>query len=152
MEKRFLIGSRAIFSGYKDFDDITTDYDYLIIEDAPEGYDIESDDKGDGVNHYIRWRNMAKEDLLDYHRGCYKGTFIQKFLVPEYAEYLNLTIDELKSIGHLVNFLDKYHTYEKIVYESYVENNGFFMTDEQKERAYQEYKKVRLARNDENLT
>ena len=150
MTRKFLIGSRAIFSGYKDFESISTDYDWLIIEDEPSKDYIlyDEDDEMVGKNHYIRWKNIPKEELLHFHKGCYTGTFIQKFLCPEYAEYLNLTIEELMSIGHMVNYLDDDHTYEKIVYDSYVENHGFFLTEEQKEKAYEEYKNARQKRDE----
>lgn len=148
--KRFLIGSKAIFSGYKNFDDITTDTDILIIDDEPIDYDIETQyhDSNDDTIHYIRWKNMSKDELLFYHvHNVYMGTFIQKFLVPEYAEYLNLTIDELKSMERLLEFMDSKHEYEKVVFHAYVENNGFFLTPEQKEEAFQVYKKCRIKEN-----
>ncbi len=148
--KRFLIGSKAIFSGYKNFDDITTDTDILIIDDKPTDYDIETQyhDPDDDTIHYIRWKNMSKDELLFHHvHNVYMGTFIQKFLVPEYAEYLNLTIDELKSMERLLEFMDSKHEYEKVVFHAYVENNGFFLTPEQKEEAFQVYKKCRVKEN-----
>lgn len=142
--KRFLIGSRAIFGGYKDFDHITTDTDILIIDDDPD-FDIEASTKNteDGM-HYVMWKELSKEELLKFHSVCYKGTFIQKFLVPEYIEYIGLTIEDLKQLGRLCNYLDDEHSYEKIVYNAYIENNGFYLTDEQKEAAYQEYKRKRV--------
>jgi hypothetical protein len=39
--------------------------------------------------------------------------------------------------------MDSKHTYEKIIVEAYIENNGFFLTDEQRDMAYMEYKKTR---------
>ena len=142
--KRFLIGSRAIFAGYKDFDSITTDTDILIIDDDPD-FDIETSLKNteDGM-HYIKWPQMSKEDLLKFHSVCYRGTISQKFLVPEYVEYIGFTIEDLKQLRRLTDHLDDKHTYEKVVYDAYIENNGFFLTDEQKEAAYQEYKRKRV--------
>lgn len=141
--KRFLIGSRAIFTAYKDFDDITTDTDILIVvddEDCPIEWDTK--DVVSGM-HYVYWRNLPKDELLDYHMHSYFGTYIQKFLVPEYANWIGLTIDELKTLGRLINYLDEHHTYEKIVYDAYIENNAFYLKPEQLEAAYQEYKKAR---------
>lgn len=145
--KRFLIGSKAIFAGYKEFDDITTDTDILIIDENPSDYDFEHQyhDPDDDTIHYIRWKNMSKEDLLFFHtHNCYMGTFIQKFLVPEYAEWIGLTIEELKSMERLLKYMDDKHEYEKIVFHAYIENNGFFLTPEQKEEAYQVYKSKRI--------
>ena len=39
--------------------------------------------------------------------------------------------------------MDSKHTYEKIIADAYIENNGFFLTDEQRDMAYNEYKKTR---------
>lgn len=144
--KRFIIGSRAIFSGYKDFDDNVIDTDILIIdgEENPDyGFETQSYDESKDI-HYIIWKYMPKETMLLFHiKNCYEGTYIQKFLCPEYVEYIGLTIDELKSMKKLLNYMDKNHTYEIVVYNAYIENNGFYMTDEQKNAAYAEYKRTR---------
>lgn len=66
-----------------------------------------------------------------------------KFLIPEFNEYINFTIDDLKSILHIFENMDSKHSYEKIIAESYIENNGFFLTDKQRRKAYAEYKKSR---------
>ena len=39
--------------------------------------------------------------------------------------------------------MDSKHTYEKIIADAYIENNDFFLTDEQRDLAYAEYKKTR---------
>lgn len=91
----------------------------------------------------IRWRNISKEDLITYHKTVYKGRYLGKFLVPEYVEYIGLTIDDLKQLKHLTEWLDDRHTYEKVIYDSYIENNGFFLTEEQRNRAYEEYQRAR---------
>jgi len=146
--KRFIIGSRAIFTGYKDFEDYTTDTDILLIHDDPDYWlETQYHDPEDDNIHYICWANISKEDLLYYHiHNVYMGTFIQKFLCPEYAEWLGLTIEELASMERLLQYMDNKHSYEKIVFYAYIKNGGFYMTDEQKAAAYEEYK---LKRQDE---
>ena len=66
-----------------------------------------------------------------------------KFLIPEFNEYINFTIDDLKSICYIFNEMDSKHSYEKIIADAYIENNGFFLTDEQRDMEYKEYKKTR---------
>ena len=39
--------------------------------------------------------------------------------------------------------MDNNHAYEKIIYDSYIENNDFYLTESQLNRAYKEYKKYR---------
>lgn len=67
---------------------------------------------------------------------------IGKFLVPEVVEYLGFTLDDLKRLQPIVEQLDSKHGYEKIIFDSYLENNGFYLTQEQRDNAYIEYRKA----------
>lgn len=68
---------------------------------------------------------------------------ICKFLSPEFAEYLNMNIDDLKKLNKLSERMDDKHYYLKMIFDYYIENNGFFLTNEQREAAYKEYKSKR---------
>lgn len=57
---------------------------------------------------------------------------VGKFLVPAVATELKLTIQDLKKLKPLITKLDVEHIYEEAIYEAYIENNGFFLTDEQR--------------------
>lgn len=138
-ERHFLVGSDVFFGKMSDY--VTHGYSLLYFDDNPD-YEIETSYM-EGNNHILRWRNIGKEQLIFYHQNCWNGRYIGKFLVPEVAEYLQFTIEDLKQIGNLVNCLDERHLYEKIIYDAYIENNGFFMTDEQLNAAYAEYKRER---------
>ena len=63
-----------------------------------------------------------------------------KFLSPELAEYMNITIDDLKLFQSAFDNIDERHSYEKVIYESYIKNNAFVFTDEQRNEAYKLYK------------
>lgn len=140
--KEILVGSDVFFSGMPNFHTNHPDIiSKVYIDDNPD-YDIETGYMEDNI-HKIRWRNMDKNDIIEYHKHCYKGRYLGKFLVPEYTEYIGLTIDDLKQLQHLTEWLDNRHTYEKIIYDSYIENNGFYLTEEQRNRAYTEYRKTR---------
>jgi hypothetical protein len=39
--------------------------------------------------------------------------------------------------------MDEKHSYEKIIYNAYLENGAFFITKKQLNEAYEEYKKYR---------
>ena len=86
---------------------------------------------------------MGKEELIEYHKPCKCGMFIGKFLVPDFAKEIGLTIEDLKELEFLTNNLDERHLYEKIIYDSYIENGDFVLTDEQRLKAYNEYKRLR---------
>lgn len=141
--KEILVGSDVFFKGMPGFHVNHPDIiSKVYIDDDPTDYDFEKDYMEDNT-HKIRWRNMSKDELIEYHKSLYRGRYIGKFLVPEYSEYIGMTIDDLKKLSHLIDFLDDRHKYEGIIYNSYIENNGFFLTDEQRNRAYEEYKRER---------
>lgn len=67
-----------------------------------------------------------------------------KFLVPEVAEFLGLTIEDLTLFENAFNRIDEKHLYEKKIYDFYVENSDFTLTQEQRDEAYQIYKEKRI--------
>jgi hypothetical protein len=68
---------------------------------------------------------------------------VGKFLIPEFCEYIGFTIDELPSLKEYFDKMDDKHKYEQIIFESYLQNHSFTLTQEQRDKAYQEYKKYR---------
>ena len=68
---------------------------------------------------------------------------IGKFLVPEFCETIGLLVEDLPQLKILITKLDDKHMYEKIIYDSYIENGSFTLTDEQRDRAYKSYKNSR---------
>lgn len=137
--KQIEIGSSVFFSKFPDYTPGVSNI--LYIDDNPD-YEYETNYMENGV-HILRWRNLSKEKLMEYHKDCYIGRYIGKFLVPEYVEYYDVTIDDLKELHHLIDFIDERHVYEKMIYDFYIENNGFYLTDEQLNAVYQEYKNER---------
>ena len=63
-----------------------------------------------------------------------------KFLVPTFVEAIGFTIEDLKKLQPLADNLDDKRKYEKVIYDSYIQNNDFALTDEQLQKAYLEYK------------
>ena len=68
---------------------------------------------------------------------------VGKFLIPEFNKKIGFTIDDLPKIKPLIDRLDEKHIYEKIIYESYLENNSFTLTEDQRLKAYKKYKETR---------
>ena len=137
----YYIGSSAFFfdiPGYK-----VKDYDVLYIMDGWR------DSKTNVYNAKRRdldmflFHNMSKEEFIQDTLSVGLPMRAGKFLVPEFANYLGMTIDDLKQLQSCFDNMDNKHKYEKIIYDSYIKNNGFFLTDEQLEKAYKEYKKYR---------
>ena len=65
---------------------------------------------------------------------------IGKFLVPEFCAEIGFTIEDLPRLEPLLAKLDEKHKYEEIIYNAYIENNAFVLTDEQRAAAYESYK------------
>lgn len=132
---RFTVGSNVFFNMFDDFK--PKDTDEVCLLDKPLF--------GDNI---MRLRFNKKDLFLIYDNGKLIETTkepiaIGKFLVPEFAKHLNLTIDGLKQLKDLSENMDDKHSYVKMIYDFYIENNGFFLTDKQREQAYQEYKRKR---------
>ncbi len=66
-----------------------------------------------------------------------------KFLVPGFVQEIGFTIEHLKALKPLAEKLDERHRYEKVIYDSYIENGSFELTEEQRSKAYEQYKLAR---------
>ena len=86
---------------------------------------------------------MTAKEFID--RTLIFNTPIQigKFLIPEFANEINLTIEELKRLEPLTRKLDDKHKYEEILWKAYVENDEFRIYEEQRDNAYELYKRYR---------
>lgn len=140
--KRFTVGSQAFFSGYPDF--IPGDLDEIVFEEAPKIYkDFMQFRDRDKNRCFFRWRLMTPDEFVEYTLHSGRSMELGKFLVPEVAEYLGFTIEHLKKLESISRGFDAKHKYETIVYDSYIQNGGFFLTEQQRDAAYEEYKSAR---------
>ena len=136
-KKQFQIGSSYFFSKYDDYH--SKDYDDLCIMDTFifPGRVMNMKIKDRDV---FMFRDMDKSGFLADLRETGVHMKAGKFLVPEFNEYIGFTIDDLKSIMDSFDKIDEKHRYEKVIAAAYIENGGFFLTDDQRDRAYQVYK------------
>ena len=65
------------------------------------------------------------------------------FIAPEFIDYIGLNIEDLDLLQNVFEHMDEKHSYEKMIYDYYRKNNGFYLTDEQLEAVYMEYKSKR---------
>lgn len=134
-----LIGSTVFFSSFDDFK--SKDKDYILLVDNPDGFNFVRQTSGSYC--LFEWKKMSADEFVDY--TLTKGPAMQlgKFLVPEFVTAIGFTIEHLKRLSPLVEKLDSKHAYEKIIYDSYIENNAFTLTADQLNAAYLKYKEVR---------
>lgn len=135
-----IVGSRAFFEGLKGF--TPKDIDILELVDNPTGFkDVRQFKLRDKC--VFQWRRMPIEEFIEVTLKRGFPMEIGKFLVPEFALTMGLTIDLLKKLQPMVDNLDEAHKYEKAIYDSYLENGGFFLAEEQRTKAFVEYLKYR---------
>ena len=132
----FQIGSRAFFGEMKDFTSKDNDRLYIM-----EGWDV----KGNILNLHVKdkdcffIKDTTKDELIAQTLEANIPLRAGKFLVKDFAEYIGLTIDDLKRLQPLFESMDEKHKYEKVIYDAYVKNNAFELTDEQRMEAFDKY-------------
>ena len=140
--KRFKVGSQYFFSQYPDY--VGNDSDYVEFEEDPKLYrNVMQLRKADKSLCLFKWRKMSADEFVAYTLRTNLPMEIGKFLVPEVAEFLGFTIEHLKQLNSVADRLDEKHRYEKVIYDAYLTNGSFTLTDEQRNAAYQEYVRTR---------
>lgn len=135
-----LVGSNVFF---KDIEGFTSkDTDILEFVDNPTDFknvrQFKFPDKC-----VFQWRKMPIDELIDITLSRNFPMEIGKFLVPEFIKEFELSIDDLKRLEPIISKLDDKHKYEEVIYNSYIENNAFYLTDKQLKNAYEIYLKYR---------
>lgn len=138
----FKIGSSVFFSDYEDY--TAKDNDKLCIMDNFPIKDtnvLNLKQNGDDVFFY---KNMSKDEFIKDTIDSKVPMRVGKFLSPEFCKYIGFEISDYAKLNEVFNNLDDRHQYEKIIRDAYIENNSFTLTDEQRLKAYEEYKGKRL--------
>ena len=134
-----LIGSTYFFKSYPDFKPHDVDYiDIIDTNDFAEKRTI----RGQGKD-YILLRNKPKQQLIADARKSKLPMVVGKFLIPEFNNKIGFTIEDLPQLQPLVDRLDEKHLYEKIIYEAYLVNGSFTLTNAQRDAAYESYRETR---------
>lgn len=137
---KIVVGSKCFFDGIEDF--TPHDDDYLELVDNPEDFKYKKIYHGKFC--LFKWKRMSADEYIDYMLNISTLPMeVGKFLVPEFVKEIGFTIEDLKKLEPIINNIDEKHNYEKIIFNSYIENNDFVLTEEQKLKAYNEYKKYR---------
>lgn len=140
--KKIKIGSSIFFDkleGYK-----VKDVDWFALVDSliNEKFMMRCKIGKDDIMIYKH--DVTKEELINEAVNSGVSMKLGKFLVPEFIEYFNITVEDLKKLLPLSETLDDPHKYEKIILVAYIDNNSFTLTEEQLKKAYIEYKKYRI--------
>ena len=135
-----LVGSNVFFKDIEGF--ASKDTDILEFVDNPTDFknvrQFKFPDKC-----VFQWRKMPIDELIDMTVSRNFPMEIGKSLVPEFIKEFKLSIDDLKRLEPIIVKLDDKHKYEEVIYNSYIENNAFYLTDKQLKNAYETYLKYR---------
>lgn len=146
MDKRIAVGSQVFFSDYEDYE--SHDRDFVEFQDEPEEFHkfMIKRENGEEVFYY---KTMTKEEFIETELvHCRRIKMAAcKFLVPELVEFLGFTIEDLKLFEDAFNRIDNKHLYAKKIYDFYIDNGDFTLTQEQRDEAYQIYKEKRIKTN-----
>jgi hypothetical protein len=137
---RHLTGSTYFFSCYPDFKSHDID-EVEIIETDQFKYQRHLCGQGRCLFQWKK-RNSTEEYIQAVLEGSL-GMAICNFLIPEFCEEIGFQITDLPKLQPLADRLDKRHEYLNIIFNSYIENNSFSLTEEQRQAAYQNYKESR---------
>lgn len=137
---KILIGSQYFFSCYDGFKG--KDVDELQIIETNEFSQVRQI-TGQGRCLFQMKKHDSKEDYIEWALKSNIGMVIGKFLVPEFCAEIGFTVEDLARLSPLLDRLDDGHKYEEIIYQSYLENGSFTLTDEQRDRAYKSYRESR---------
>lgn len=140
MNNLILTGSTLWFADIPGF--VPGDTDYIKIVDNPIGFNFVKQ-TGRTRTCYFEWKRMSPQEYIDYALSRGPAMQLGKFLTPEFVAEVGFTIEHLKQLKPLTDKLGPKHAYEKIIFESYIENNAFTLTQAQKLKAFEEYKKAR---------
>ena len=137
---KMLMGSTYFFSCYDDFHGGDID-EIEIIETNAFNYVRQLTGRGKCL--FQLKKQNSKDDYIDYALQSTTGMIVGKFLIPEFCEEIGMTIEDLPRLKPLIDYLDNKHKYEEIIFNSYIQNGAFFLTDEQRRAAYDSYKESR---------
>ena len=140
MNRKILVGSQYFFKDIEGFN--SKDVDYLILDYIPKNYKEKYQISGNG-QCLFRWKKMSADNFIKNALETKLPMEIGKFFVVDFARMVGITINHLKQLEPVLEKLDEKHLYLKVIYNSYIENNDFVLTQEQRLLAYEEYKKAR---------
>jgi len=141
MSRKILVGSSAFFNEIEGFQ--PKDRDYVILVSNPVGFNYSRQTSFPDKYCLFEWKKMTAEEFIEYTLQTKLPMVVGKFLVPEFNKEIGFTIEHLKKLEPVFERLDKNHQYEKIIYDSYIENNCFKLTEEQRSKAYKKYAEER---------
>lgn len=137
-KRRYRVGSRAFFEGMPFFEPKDTD-DLEIVDELKFGRNFEQLRRADRKRCLFRWKRMTADEFIENALKSRTPMEAGKFLVPEVANDLGITMEHLRKLAPVFERMDMRHQYERVIFEAYLENGGMWLTDEQRRKAFEVY-------------
>ena len=138
--KKILVGSNAFFKDVKDFK--SKNKDYLIFVDNPQDFKIRKEISLRGTDMFY-YKRLSPSEMINYTLESNDPLLIGKFIVPEVAEELKLSVSDILPLEPMLSKLDEQHQYQVVIFNHIKNNNSFTLTNEQLDEAYQVYLSTR---------
>ena len=146
-QKRILVGSRVFFSGMDGFR--SKDTDYVVLVDEPKQFNWRRETSMRGICTFEYKREPAA-DMIARTVKHGDALLLGKFLVPEVLTEIDADIEDIKPLAALLPKLDDKHKYEVLIFEAYMNNKAFTLTEEQRIEAYHQYLLARTEQKEAN--
>lgn len=140
MDKQFTVGSRAFFSDMPD--SRSKDSDILVLMDEPAGFQWRREQQLRGVSTF-RYKREPIAQMIQRTLDADDPLMVGKFLVPEVAAELGVSVADILPLQPLVAKLDDKHKYYAVIFDAYQDNGSITLTQEQRDAAYQLYTEAR---------
>lgn len=137
------MGSCYFFSNMPGFS--PHDHDFIELVDTNEF--LTRCIRGHGKDYFFFKRKSKEKMIVDALQSSLPMV-VGKFLIPEFCKEIGFGVEDLKQLHPQFEKLDPKHEYEKIIYDSYLENGAMTLTDEQRAAAYDVYLKARMPKEE----
>lgn len=135
-----IVGSRAFFSGMEGYR--AQGCDTLTLTTEPDGFDWRRESCLRG-NRQFTYLLESPAAMVQRTLDAAEPLLVGKFLVPEVAEAIGATVDDILPLEPLLEKLDDKHRYVAVIYEAVKTNGSFTLSDEQRLAAFEAYRSAR---------
>lgn len=137
---KILVGSRALFDGVDGFH--SKDRDYLILVEQPQNFNWRREQNLRGMCLF-EYKKDTPTAMIAKTLEVGDALLIGKFLVPEVAQAIGATVEDILPLESLLPKLDAKHQYEAVIFEAIKTNGTFTLTDRQRQEAFRQYQLAR---------
>lgn len=138
MKREIVTGSRAFFTGMHNFAPKDCDIILIVQPGETSGYQWMRQ-TSNGSTDVFEIVLRPKEELIAHALKKSVPMAIGRLLTPEFANLIGLSVSDLKVLRPMRERLDVKHEYVGLIYDAYIANGSFTLTDNQRSLCYESY-------------